>query len=99
MSIENFMKALTETLEKKSSPKILKTMPMRKEWTALRNECDELAEKGLAIVEKLKVKRELLWATIENETELYGKRMEIKKDGSELVVFDEEKDEDREPEE
>lgn len=71
------LKMASEAIDDKGGREVIKTMKMRPEWVKMHDELEVLCDEAKAIVSKIETKRNLMWATIENDLQMYDVNMQI----------------------
>ncbi len=88
MTKEELLRQLFDKLIDSKQGKIIKTLPLRKEWQKLWKDYNDAVSIYESAENKLATKKKLFWATVESDLDNYDCQMSVNEKTMELEIRD-----------
>lgn len=85
--MKGFEQMIRSMIDNESGGKIIKTIPMKKEWIAKWEKFQEIKKKIEELKTEANSRRRIFWATVEEDTQIFD-NMKVNRETNEIEVLE-----------
>lgn len=85
--MKGFEQMIRSMINNESGDKIIKTIPMKKEWIAKWEKFQEIKKKIEELKTEANSRRRIFWATVEEDTQIFD-NMKVNRETNEIEVLE-----------